>query len=76
MARKDPTAPHLTFDELGAAFDRGEVTQEQVYPCPCWELGNAEQMNGEKQRWTREQVRHPAEFDEGMQAAYEQANDL
>lgn len=73
---QDPTAPHLTFDELGDAFERGEVTQEQVYPCACYLTGHAEQQNGEPQRWRRHQVLHPQEFDEGQQAAYEQAYDL
>lgn len=74
MARKDPTVPHLTFSELGDAADRGEITQGQVGPCPCWEIGHAEEMNGEKQHWTRNQVRHPKEFDAGMQVAREQLN--
>lgn len=73
---QDPTVKHLTFNELGDAFDRGEVTQDDVYPCPCWLVGNGEALNGERQRWAREQVQHPEEFDEGYEAGYDQVHDL
>ena len=67
-----PNAPHLTFDEAGDRYEQGKGPQRDVVPCVCWEAGYGEDVTG----LTREQVQHPAEYDEGAQAAFEKAHDL
>ena len=57
-------APHLTFDEQAA-------NDTDAYPCSCWQAGR-----GDITGLTRDQVQHPEEFDDGAQAAFEEAHDL
>lgn len=67
-----PDAPHFTFDEAAERFEQGKGPQRDIVPCVCWIAGHGKDITG----LSREQVQHPEEYDEGAQAAYEQAYDL
>jgi len=56
--------PHLTFDEQAAAG-------MDAFPCSCWQAGR-----GRITGLARDEVQHPEEYDDGAQAAFDEAYDL
>lgn len=62
--RTQTLGPHLTFGEQAA-------DDQDAYPCSCWSAGR-----GDITGLTREQVQHPEEYDDGAQAAFDEAYDL
>lgn len=62
-------AQHLTFDELAAAWELDSTVD--VKPCMCWLAGR-----GRIEGVRRNQVQHPAEFDDGQLDAFEEFHDI
>ena len=60
-------APHLTFDEQADRDPRGSSAS----PCWCWHAGYGDVIGV-----ARDQVQHPAEWDDGARSAFEKAYDL